>query len=408
MEFLPFVYLAYMFVSFYLLLLTLLLYFKNKQALFSHPKLTKEYSISIIIPTYNEEKTIVDTIKSVYNIDYSNIKEVFVVNDGSKDNTSLAVRKILNKYKNLKLIDKENSGKADSINQTLKKCTGELVVVLDADSYAFKESFKKMVGYFDDEKVGAVTAMCTPRNRSTLLEKLQVIEYKVIAFTRKLLEFIDSIYVVPGTAGMYRRKALEEIGGFDTKNITEDIEATWHLAKNGWKIRMCLSASVTTEVPNKLKPWYRQRRRWALGGLQCISKYKSYIFQNNMFGYFIVPFFTLGLFLGLIGMIIFLYVFGRRFLSSYLLTRYSLESSTALLNMNNFYITPSILNYFGLILLFLFFIFNIYVLSIMKDRILEKQSFFNLIFYMIVYLMVYPFTLIAAMIHYARKKNVWR
>ena len=153
MEFLPFVYLAYMFVSFYLLLLTLLLYFKNKQALFSHPKLTKEYSISIIIPTYNEEKTIVDTIKSVYNIDYSNIKEVFVVNDGSKDNTSLDVRKILNKYKNLKLIDKENSGKADSINQTLKKCTGELVVVLDADSYAFKESFKKMVGYFDDEKV---------------------------------------------------------------------------------------------------------------------------------------------------------------------------------------------------------------------------------------------------------------
>jgi len=409
MEILPFVYLAYMFVSFYLLILILLLYFKNKKVLFNAPEFKKFYSISVLIPAYNEERTIADTIKAVSEIDYPQNKiEIIAINDGSKDSTIKVLKNIKNKYKNLKIFDKPNSGKADSLNQALKMCNGELVVVLDADSYPSKNCFKNMIGFFDNPEVGAATATCTPRNRNTFLEKLQVIEYKVIAFTRKLLEFIDSIYVVPGTAGMYRKKALLEIGGFDKRNITEDIEATWHLAKDGWKIRMCLAAHVNTEVPNTLKPWYRQRRRWSLGGLQCINKYKSFIFKNGMFGYFIIPFFSIGLVLGLMGIAIALYIIARRGMSSFLLTRYSLETGVPLVTLNNFYLTPSILNYFGIILFALFFIFTLFVLAVMKDRLLEKQSFFNLLFYMAIYLLIYPFVLITSMWHYVRGKNIWR
>jgi len=407
MQILPIIYFAYMFVSFYFLILILLLYFKNKNSLFESPKMTKEYTISILIPAYNEEKTIADTINAVYNIDYNNIIEIIAINDGSKDNTLNVIKSLASKYKNLKIFDKPNSGKADSLNKALKFCHGELIVVVDADSYPSKDSFKKMVGYFDDKQVGAVTAACIPRNRTTFLEKLQVIEYKVIAFTRKILEYVDGIYVVPGTGGMYRAEAIKK-AGFDIHNITEDIEATWHLVHDGWKIRMCLATSVHTEVPNKIKPWYNQRRRWALGGLQCLNKYKDIIFRKGMLGYFIVPFFALGLFLGLIGMIIFSYLLLRRTITSYLIAKYSISVSSPILTMNSLYITPSVLNYFGLVLFFLFLLFTFFVLAIMKDRLFEKQSFFNLLFYMTIYLLSYPIILIVACRHYLGKKMIWR
>ena len=408
MEVLPIIYFVYMFVSLYFLFLTLLLYFKNKKDIFYSPPMTRAYPISVLIPAYNEEKTLEKTIKAIYAIDYPNIREVIIINDGSKDRTLEIAKSLMPSYRNLKILNKPNSGKADSLNKALKLCQGELIVVLDADSYPLADSFKKMVGYFDDPKVGAATLTCTPSNRTTFLERLQLIEYRVIAFTRKLLEYIDSIYVVTGTAGMYRKKALDDIGGFDPKNITEDIEATWHLLHNGWKVRMAMNAHIHTEVPNKIKPWYLQRRRWSLGGLQCINKYKSTLFRKGMFGIFVVPFFTLGLFLGLIGIAIFLYLVIRRLLSTYLLTKYGLETSVPIVTLNELYLTPSILNYFGIVLFGLFLIFNLYVLAIMKDNTAEKQSFFNFLFYMTLYLLVYPMVLITSIKHYIKGKNIWR
>jgi len=402
------IYFLYMFISLYFLIMILIIYFKNSDSINFIPKLTKAYSLAIIVPAYNEEKTIQETIHAIYRTDYKNLVQVIVVNDGSKDGTGKLARDLQKKYKTLVVLDKPNSGKANSINYALKFIKAELVGVIDADSYPHKEAFSKLVGYFDNSKVGAVTGACVPGNQNTFLEKLQAIEYKVIAFSRKLLEFIDAIYVTPGSMAIYRKKALEDIGGFNPKNITEDIEATWHILKNNWEVKMCFNAYVSTTVPNTIKPWFTQRRRWALGGLQCIQQYKKNIFRENMLGYFVVPFFTIGWFLGVVGIGVFLYLFIRKSISSFLLTQYSIEASVPLLTIENMMVTPGILNYFGILLFVLFLIFNIFVLSIMKDKFLGKQSFFNLLFYMTIYLLVYPFTLITAMWHYAKGKMVWR
>ena len=408
MEFLAVIYFVYMFVAFYFLILTLLLYFKNKQSIFHSPKMTRAYSISVLIPAYNEEKTLIQTIKSVMGVDYPNLKEVIIINDGSKDNTLEIAKSLMGQYKNLKVINKTNSGKADSLNKAIKFCTGELIVVVDADSYLSRNSFKEVVGFFDDPKVGAATGACLVRNTDTFLEKLQAIEYGVIAFTRKILEYIDAIYVIPGTLAMYRKTALEGTGGFDPKNMTEDIEMTWHLVHDGWRIRMALGTTVLTEVPNKLKPWYSQRRRWALGGIQCVNKYKWFFLRRGMLGLFILPFFTLGLILGLVGLSILAYLFIRRVISSFLLAKYSIATSVPMVTMSDLYITPSVLNYFGIILFGLYLVFTLFVLAIMKDKLEEKQSFFNLLFYMTIYLLVYPIVLIASTWHFLRGKNIWR
>jgi len=375
--------------------------------MFFYPAITKFYSISVIIPVYNEQETIEDSIKSIYGVDYPNILEVVVVNDGSTDRTPLILKGLEKKYKTLKVINKPNSGKADSLNRALKLARGEFIAVIDADSYPEKNSFRRMIGFFDDAGVGAVTAACIPRNSKNFLEKLQVIEYKVIMFTRKLLEFVDSIYVTPGSLSIYRKKALEDVGGFDTKNLTEDIEATWHLLKKNWKIKMSFSAQATTTTPSKVGPWYIQRRRWAIGGFQCIQKYKNSFMSENMLGFFVIPFFTIGLFLSFIGILVFLYVAGRRVISTYLSTTYSIEVGAPLLTVDKLFITPSVLNYFGIILFVLFAVFTIFVLSVMKDNFLEKQRFFNFIFYLTIYLLIYPIVLVDALWHLAIGKKKW-
>ena len=409
MEILPIIYFTYMFISFYLLVLFLLIYFRNKNVLFNSPKKTKNYTLSVMVPAYNEEKTIKETIEHIFDTNYEGLIEVVAVNDGSSDNTLGVLKSMISKYKGrLKILNKKNSGKADSLNKALKMVRGELVAVIDADSYPDKDAFGKLIGSFDDIKVGVATATCTPRNRNKFIEKMQVIEYKVIAFSRKLLEYIDSIYVAPGSLSIYRTKALISSGGFDIKNITEDVEATWKLIYHGWNIRMSLNSRVTTNVPNRFKPWLKQRRRWALGGLQTLSKYKKCFLRKGMLGKFIVPFFAIGFILGILGLGIFVYLWGKRILRNYFLTKYSIELGVPVLTANELFITPSVLNYFGVLLFILSLFFNFFVLGIMKDNLFEKQTFFNMLFYMTIYLMVYPITTILALDHYIRGKMEWR
>jgi len=408
MEWLTLVYFMYMFVAIYFLLLIILLYLRNRSDLFFIPELTENYPLSILIPAWNEQDTIQETIEHIFKTDYKGLKEVIVINDGSTDKTKKIVERLLKKYGKLKLINKENSGKADSLNFALKKIKGEFFAVIDADSYPSKTAFSRLMGYFDDNKVGIVTAACTPLNRKSLLTRLQTIEYKVIAFTRKLLEYIDSIYVAPGSLSVYRKNAFDETGGFDTKNLTEDIEATWHALKNNWKVKMCLASKVYTNVPDKVKPWFRQRVRWSVGGLQVISKYRKSAFRENMLGYFIIPFFSLGLFLGLIGLGFLIFLGGRRLLKAWLISNYSIVAGTQILNFGTMGTTPTVLNYFGLVVFALFLLFTFFVLAVMKDKITPKQSFFNLVFYMVVYLLIYPIVMVVSIKEWIQGKRKWR
>ena len=407
---LPYIYLAYMFISLYFLMMFLLIYLKNRKDIFSYPTAKKNYSLSVLVPVFNEEKTIADTIKHIFDIDYT-IEEVIVVNDCSTDGTLKILEKLAQKYPGLKIINhKKNSGKAGSLNDALKIARTELVAVVDADSYPARDSLKQMVGFFNSEEVGAVTCPVFVRSANKFIEKLQAIEYRMIALTRKLLDYVDAIYVTPGPLAVYRKKALDEIKGFDEKNMTEDIEVTWHLTCAGWKRKMCLSTSVSSTAPNKVRGWFRQRRRWNVGGLQCIHKYRHSLFnpKKGMLGFFIVPFFILSTFLGLLGLSIFFYLVTGRAISNFLYAKYSLVANTPLLTLEDFYITPSILNYLGVALFILGFIFLIIVFAVLKEKVLKKENILNMPFYMIIYLAFYPFIMLAAIWHAAKRKRIWR
>ena len=407
-ETLTIVYLVYMFIALYFLCLFTLTFVQNRKEMFSIPELKKKYSVSVLIPAYNEENSIKGTVEAVLKSDYGNLVEVIILNDGSTDNTLKIVNELGKKYSKVKILNKKNSGKADSLNQALKIAKGEIIAVVDADSYPDLHAISSMVGFFSNENVGAVTTRILVRHRNNFLRKMQAIEYKVIAFTRKLLGFLDSIYVTPGPLALYRKSALIKIHGFDRKNMTEDIEVTWHLVHEGYDVKMSFVAKSATVAPDTLKKWFKQRIRWNIGGYQTILKYKRFFFRKGMLGFFILPFFSISLVLGVFGLGILFYRTSKRILSYYLSTSYSVSAQTALLTLEEINLNPSVLNFLGVVLFVLGMWFIFFALRYINTNINEKESFFSVIFYSLIYIMLRPLVLIWSLGKFMTGKYSWR
>lgn len=376
------------FFGIYFLVVFLILYLRNKDKMNDYPEPKNFPSVSFIVPAYNEEESISSTINALLKIEYpASKKEIFVVNDGSKDKTASIVRKFMKTHKEIKLLDKQNSGKADSINQALKKIKGELVAITDADSYPEPEALLKIVGFFEqDKKVAAVTSRVLVKNKNKLIEKFQDFDYEVIAWSRKVLDYIDSVYVTNGPLSVYRTELIRKVGGFDIHNLTEDIEITWRLLSLGYKTKMSYSAKVYTSVPSKWGKWINQRIRWNVGGLQTIAKYKKSFFKGeNLFGYFIVTYVFLAFLLAFIGLILFgryLWIKGVEYftLAPYLFKGYN---PFTLLNFN-FSIT--LLFIFGAI----FFILSLfyYKLAIEKSE-LKSKGILTILLFLFIYRPIY-------------------
>jgi len=292
------------FVGLFFLFIFLLLHYKNFDRLNFYPKPKRYPTISILVPAYNEEESLENTINALIKTEYpAGKREIIIINDGSKDKTAEIAQKLANRHKEIVLLNKKNSGKANSLNEALKIAKGELFAVVDADSYPNKDALVKMVGFFDEEGVAAVTSRVLVKNKSKWLGKFQVMDYSIIAWTRKLLDFVNSVYVTNGPLSMYKKEIVIKAGGFDPKNLTEDIEITWNLLSKNYKTRMSYPAIVYTSVPESLRMWIKQRVRWNLGGIQTAHKYYKSMFRNpeNAFGYFVVPYVSASFALALIG-----------------------------------------------------------------------------------------------------------
>lgn len=408
-ETLTLIYLVYIFVALYLLCLFTLTFLQNRREIFFVPKITKKYSLSIVVPCYNEEENIEGTVKSILYSDYKNLKKIFVVDDCSSDNSYAIIKRLEKEYPRVvALKTPKNTGSAGGAkNYGAKFAKTELIGFVDADSYPHRHAISSMIGFFDDADVGAVTTRILVERRKDFLEKMQAIEYKVIAFTRKLLEFLDSVYVTPGPLVLYRRSAFEKIGRFDIRNMTEDIEATWHLLHDGYKVRMSFVSESSTVSPNTLKEWFRQRIRWNIGGYQTIMKYRDCFFRKGMLGFFILPFFSISLILGVFGLGILIYRIFRNFFISYLSAKYSIVAQTAIFSLNDVNLNPSVLNFFGVILFILGMGFIFFALWIINRHIREKESFFAVVFYSLVYIALRPIVLIISLYKFLRGRYSW-
>ena len=167
-------------------------------------------SVSVLIPAYNEEPVIATSISRILASTHPKL-DVIVIDDGSTDGTSEAVRGSFADEPRVKLITARNGGKARATNLGLQRATGDIVVVLDADTQFEPTTISRLVRWFADPKIGAVAGNAKVGNRINMLTRWQALEYITAQnLERRALATLGCITVVPGAVGAWRRESHHE------------------------------------------------------------------------------------------------------------------------------------------------------------------------------------------------------
>jgi cellulose synthase/poly-beta-1,6-N-acetylglucosamine synthase-like glycosyltransferase len=248
-------------------------------------------TVSVIIPAWNEGKSIAKTINSMFASDYPSEKlEIIVVDNNSKDNTLQIARKLKQKYKKLKIYCEKKQGKGCALNRGIKESTGEFIFSMDADTMVPPRSIREMTRYFKNPDVMSVTPSMLIYKPKGILQRIQQAEYLFGLFIRKAFTSVNAIHVTPGAFSAYRKTFFDKHGMYDEDNITEDLELSLRIQYNGYRIEYSPEAPAYTIAPNKFKELLIQRRRWYTGLMRNTWKYKGLISPKyGDLGLFVLP-----------------------------------------------------------------------------------------------------------------------
>jgi biofilm PGA synthesis N-glycosyltransferase PgaC len=231
--------------------------------------------VSVIVPCYNEEENVREVVDALNNLNYPNY-EIICVNDGSKDRTGAILDELIGMYPKLRVIHQaKNQGKAVGLNTAALLAKGEFLLCIDGDAVLDPDVIPWMLHHFvHGHRVGAVTGNPRIRTRSTLLGRLQVGEFSsIIGLIKRTQRIYGRVFTVSGVVAMFRKRALLQVGFWSPDMLTEDIDISWKLQTNHWDIRFEPHALCWILMPETLSGLWKQRLRWAMGGIQVIRKY---------------------------------------------------------------------------------------------------------------------------------------
>ena len=230
--------------------------------------------ISLMVPCYNEGDNLDESIPHLLQLRYPNYELIFI-NDGSKDNTGEIIDRWAAKEKKITALHQENQGKASALNHGLTIAKGKYVACIDGDAVLDYYALDYMVQALEkDPKYAATTGNPRVRNRSTILGRLQVSEFSsIIGLIKRAQGLMGTIFTVSGVCCLFRKDVMEEIGGWSTNMITEDIDISWKIQIAGYNIMYEPRALCWVLMPESMKGLYKQRLRWAQGGAETIIKY---------------------------------------------------------------------------------------------------------------------------------------
>jgi biofilm PGA synthesis N-glycosyltransferase PgaC len=232
--------------------------------------------ISILVPCYNEEETIGETIEYLNELSYPDF-EIIAVNDGSRDNTEKILIELAEKFQRLRIIScRENKGKANALHIAAHAASSEYLLCIDSDALLDDFAPYYLIRHFLEkgERVGAVTGNPRIRNRDTLLGKLQLVEYaSIIGSIKRTQRVIGKVMTVSGVIVAFRKRALVDVGLWDRDMITEDIAVSWKLQRRFWDIRYEPRALCWMLVPETLPGIWKQRVRWAQGSQEVVIRH---------------------------------------------------------------------------------------------------------------------------------------
>ena len=282
--------------------------------------------VSLIVPAYNEESTVTETVKNLLKLNYPEY-EIIVVNDGSRDDTlkllietfgmvpieqpyrrsieTQPIRAIYRtpKYFNLTVVDKDNGGKSDALNAGINLSRYPVVVSMDADSVLEKEALVRIVSPFVQDNaviaVGGVVRIANGcvieegeikeiRLPRTVLGKLQTVEYLRSFFTGRIgAAAMGMLMIISGAFGAFRKDAVIAVGGYTNNCIGEDMELVVKLHRNlcdagkKYKIGFLPDPICWTQPPENMKDLYKQRKRWQIGLISVLLRHRDMAFNGK-------------------------------------------------------------------------------------------------------------------------------
>jgi peptidoglycan-N-acetylglucosamine deacetylase len=248
--------------------------------------------VTVIIPAYEEESVITQTVRSVLASDYPNLR-IIVVDDGSVDATADVVRTEFGfeiTQGRVLLLSKPNGGKASALNFGLQRTDDQVYVGIDADTVIAPNAVSLLIAHFADPKVGAVAGNAKVGNRVNLWTRWQALEYITSQnFERRALNVFGAVSVVPGAIGAWRTAAVRAAGGYPPDTVAEDADLTMSLLQDGWRVVNEDRALAFTEAPTTARGLMRQRFRWSFGILQAVWKHGPAMRKRSRLGWIALP-----------------------------------------------------------------------------------------------------------------------
>ncbi|WP_202845064.1 glycosyltransferase [Luteimonas saliphila] len=294
-------------------------YMRQRSALGDEaPYLGVEPPISLLVPGYNEEATIRTSVRSMLQLQYPDF-EVVVINDGSRDRTLEVLREEFElvphpepmrrtlehkpirvvyrsrRYANLRVIDKDNGGKADALNAGINAARHTLFCAVDADSILQRDSLLRVVQPFlEDERTVAAGGTVRLANGSEVrggflvragLPRNWVARFQIVEYLRAFLlgrlgwSPLNAVLIISGAFGLFNRERVLAVGGYSTTTVGEDMELVvrlhrWHRERRiPYRIRYLPDPICWTEAPEDLVTLGRQRSRWQRGLAESLSRH---------------------------------------------------------------------------------------------------------------------------------------
>jgi biofilm PGA synthesis N-glycosyltransferase PgaC len=239
------------------------------------PVLSEYPMVSILVPCYNEGENVRETIEYLTEQHYPNY-EIIAINDGSKDNTLEILHELADQYAQLRVVNlASNQGKAVGLRTAALLANSEILIGIDGDALLAPNATAWIVRHFlEDPNVGAVTGNPRIRNRSSLLGKIQVGEFSaIVGMIKRAQRAYGHIFTISGVIAGFRKTALHDVGYWSPDMVTEDIDISWKLQLAGWSIRFEPNALCWVLMPETLIGLWKQRTRWAQGGVEVMLRY---------------------------------------------------------------------------------------------------------------------------------------
>lgn len=264
-----------LFMAFFWMIGALLFFFRHERKQKRPPKLAEYPFVSILVPCHNEEENIRATIERLAGNRYPDF-EIIAINDGSIDQTGTLLGELALQHARLRVVTlDQNYGKAMALRAGVLASRAEFLMCVDADALLAEDALLWMIPHFlQSGRVAAVTGNPRVLNKRGLLARIQIGEFaSIIGMVKRSQRDLGRLFTVSGVHVCFRRRALHEVGYWSAETVTEDIDISWRLQMHYWDIRYEPRALSWIVVPETLRGLWRQRLRWARGGIEAARKH---------------------------------------------------------------------------------------------------------------------------------------